>query len=145
MNKIRNVVRLIIITFRYWILTELYGMKISRSARVSWGTKLDKTYPKCIHIGEESYLASGAIVFSHDFTRRLHSHTYIGKRCFIGANAIIMCGVKIGDEVVVGSGAIVTKDIPSNCIVAGNPARIIREGIRTVKFGQIDTSNVLKE
>lgn len=67
MNKIRNVVRLIIITFRYWILTELYGMKISRSARVSWGTKLDKTYPKGIHIGEESYLASGAIVFSHDF------------------------------------------------------------------------------
>lgn len=67
MNKIRNVVRLIIITFRYWILTELYGMKISRSARVSWGTKLDKTYPKGIHIGEESYLASGAIVFSHEF------------------------------------------------------------------------------
>lgn len=48
-----------------------------------------------------------------------------------------MCGVRIGDEVVVGSGAIVTKDVPSNCVVAGNPARIIRDGIKTKKSGQI--------
>ena len=61
--------------------------------------KLDKTNPKGIHIGEDSYIASGAIVFTHDFSRSLHKDTYIGKRCFIGANAIIMCGVKIGDEV----------------------------------------------
>lgn len=48
-----------------------------------------------------------------------------------------MCGIKIGDNVVVGSGAIVTKDVPSNCIVAGNPARIIKEGIQTEKFGKL--------
>ena len=52
-----------------------------------------------------------------------------------------MCGVKIGDEVVVGSGSVVTKDVPSNCIVAGNPAKIIKEGIKTKKFGQIETNN----
>lgn len=98
---------------------------------------MDKTNPKGIHVGEESYIVSGAIVFTHDFLRGIHKDTYIGKRCFIGANAIIMCGVTIGDEVVVGSGAIVKKDIPSNCIVAGNPARIIREGISTTKFGQL--------
>ena len=83
-------------------------------------------------------ILGGAIVFTHDFCRGLHCDTYIGKRCFIGAKAIIMCGVTIGDEVVVGSGAIVTKDVPSNCIVAGNPAKIIKEGIRTKKFGQLD-------
>jgi len=38
--------------------------------------------------------------------------------------------VHIGDEVIVGAGAVVTKSVPSNVIVAGNPARIIREGIR---------------
>ena len=45
---------------------------------------------------------------------------------FIGENAIIMCGVKIGNEVVVGSGAVVTKDVLDNCIVAGNPAKVIK-------------------
>ena len=48
-----------------------------------------------------------------------------------------MAGIKIGDEVIVGSGAIVTKDVPSHSIVAGNPARIIKSGIRTSKFGQL--------
>ena len=51
-----------------------------------------------------------------------------------------MCGVRIGNEVVVGSGSIVTKDVPSNCIVAGNPARIIRSNIHTTRFGKLDTS-----
>ena len=67
----------------------------------------------------------------------LLADTYIGKRCFIGVNAIIMCGVKVNDNVIVGSGSVVTKDIPANCIVAGNPARIIKEGIQTKKFGQL--------
>lgn len=76
-------------------------------------------------------------MFSHDYARALHADTYIGKRCFIGSNAIIMAGVTIGDEVIVGSGAVVTKNVPSHTIVAGNPARVIREGIRTKKYGQL--------
>ena len=46
-----------------------------------------------------------------------------------------MPGVRVGDECIVGSGAVVTKDVPSGSIVAGNPAKIIRSGIRTVKWG----------
>ena len=71
------------------------------------------------------------------FSKPAKADTYIGKRCFIGVNAIIMCGVKVNDNVIVGSGSVVTKDIPANCIVAGNPARIIKEGIQTKKFGQL--------
>lgn len=52
-----------------------------------------------------------------------------------------MPGVTIGDEVVVGSGAVVTKDVPSNCIVAGNPAKVIRQGIHTRKYGMIEDDN----
>ena len=137
MKIIRDFIRLIVITIRHWVLCGLYGMHIDKTARISYGAKLDKTNPKGIHIGEESYIASGAIVFTHDFSRSMHKDTYIGKRCFIGANAIIMCGVKIGDEVIVGSGAIVTKDVPSNSIVAGNPARILKEGINTTKYGKL--------
>lgn len=55
----------------------------------------------------------------------------------IGTRAIILPGVKIGDEVVVGSGSVVTKDIPSNCIVAGNPAKIIKYNIRVSEEGEI--------
>ena len=54
-----------------------------------------------------------------------------------GANAIIMPGIKISDQVVVGSGSVVTKSIPSNVIVAGNPSKIIKDGIKTSKFGKI--------
>lgn len=137
MNKIRNLIRIIVITLRHFILTAVYGMQIDSSARISFGTKLDKTNPKGIHIGEESYIASGALIFTHDYARGIHKDTHIGKRCFIGANAIVMCGINIGDEVIVGAGAIVTKDVPSHCIVAGNPAKIIKTGIHTKKFGQL--------
>lgn len=137
MVKIRQFVRKIVLSIMHVIYTKLFKMNIHKTARVSFGTKLDKTYPQGIHIDEESYLASGAIIFTHDFSRALHKNTYIGKRCFIGANAIIMCGIRINDNVIVGSGAVVTKDVPSNCIVAGNPARIIKENIQTKKFGQL--------
>ena len=137
MKKIREFFRLIAIGVKHFILTKIYGMDISPKARISYGAKLDKTYPKGIHIQEDSYVASGAIIFSHDFSRNIKTDTYIGKRCFIGANAIIMPGIAIGDESIVGSGAIVPKNVPSNTIVGGNPAKIIREGIRTKKYGQL--------
>lgn len=137
MKKIRELIRLIAIGVRYFVLTRIYRMDISSTARISYGAKLDKTYPQGIHIDEDSYVASGAIIFSHDFSRSIKANTFIGKRCFIGANAIIMPGITVGDESIVGSGAIVTKDVPSNSIVAGNPAKIIKQGIRTKRFGQL--------
>ena len=137
MVKIRNFIRLVAIFIRHFILTKIYGMDISSTTRISFGAKLDKTNPKGIHIGEESFVASGAIILSHDFCRNIHTDTYIGARCFIGVNSIIMCGVRIGDNCVIGAGAIVTKDAPPNCMLAGNPAKIIREGINTTKFGQL--------
>lgn len=77
---------------------------------------------------------------SHDFTRKIHADTYIGARCFIGVNAIVMPGVVIGDEVIVGAGAIVTKSVPAKSIVAGNPACVIKSGIKATRFGQLSES-----
>ena len=53
--------------------------------------------------------------------------TIVKKRASIGSNATIMCGVTIGEGELVGAGAVVTKNIPANTIVAGNPARVLRK------------------
>lgn len=50
----------------------------------------------------------------------------IGNNVWIGTRAIILPGIHVGDGAIIGAGAIVTKDIPENAIVAGNPAKIIR-------------------
>ena len=45
---------------------------------------------------------------------------------FIGARSIILKGVTIGDRAVIGAGSVVSKDVPADCIVAGNPAKVVR-------------------
>lgn len=52
---------------------------------------------------------------------------HIGKNCWIGAGAIILPGITVGDNVVIGAGSIVTKDLPSNVLAVGNPCRVLRE------------------
>lgn len=52
---------------------------------------------------------------------------HIGKNCWLGAGVIIVPGVTIGDNVVIGAGSIVTKDLPSNVIAVGNPCHVLRE------------------
>lgn len=50
----------------------------------------------------------------------------IGDDCWIGGGAILCPGVTVGDRTVIGAGSVVTRDIPADCVAAGNPARIIR-------------------
>ena len=52
--------------------------------------------------------------------------TKIGNRVSIGTSATILGGITIGDNAIIGAGSVVTKDVPKNAIVAGNPARIKR-------------------
>lgn len=53
--------------------------------------------------------------------------TTINKGASIGSNATIMCGVTVGEDAIVGAGSVVIKDVPPKMIVAGNPAKILRE------------------
>lgn len=52
---------------------------------------------------------------------------HIGRNCWLGAGVIVLPGVSIGDNTVVGAGSIVTKDLPANVIAVGNPCRVLRE------------------
>ena len=52
---------------------------------------------------------------------------HIGNNVWIGANAVVLPGVTIGDNSVIGAGSVVTKDIPANVVAVGNPCRVIRE------------------
>lgn len=51
---------------------------------------------------------------------------HIGKNCWLGAGVIVLPGVSIGDNTVIGAGSIVTRDIPANVVAAGNPCRVMR-------------------
>jgi UDP-2-acetamido-3-amino-2,3-dideoxy-glucuronate N-acetyltransferase len=53
--------------------------------------------------------------------------TLVKKGASIGTSATILCGVTIGENAIVGAGSVVTKDVPDNAVVAGNPARLLRK------------------
>jgi acetyltransferase-like isoleucine patch superfamily enzyme len=136
LNTLQWLQKLVVRVRLFWF-NRIWGMSIHPTVRMSMTAKFDKTYPRGMHIDAESYVAFGAAILTHDRTRAIYRNTYIGKRCFIGANSMIMPGVKVGDSCVVAAGAIVTKDVPAGSVVAGNPAKIIREGIVTGPYGRL--------
>jgi len=115
----------------------IYGADIHKTVVVERNVMVDRWNPFGVHVAEYTHLTSEIKIFAHNTivlddkntTGGERIDTYIGKRCIIGVGACIRGGIKIGDEVIVGAGAFVTKDVPSRCIVAGNPARIIKENI----------------
>lgn len=70
---------------------------------------------------------------------------HIGKNCWLGAGVIVLPGVTIGDNVVIGAGSIVTKDLPSNVVAVGNPCKILREINEHDKEDYFKTLKISKE
>ena len=121
---------------RMFFFRRVLGMDIHPSVEMSLSAKLDMTFPKGVHVAENSYLAFESRILTHDRTRGLYLHTRIGKNCFVGGRALILPGVEIGDGCVIGAGSVVTRSVPPKCIVAGNPAKVIREGIEVGPYGR---------
>jgi acetyltransferase-like isoleucine patch superfamily enzyme len=91
-----------------------------------------------IHVGSDTLLGAGCMVLDNDFHAPGENFTWkteyssnsrpvsIGRGCFIGARAIILKGVTLGDRVVVGAGAVVTRSFPSGSVIGGNPASLLQ-------------------
>lgn len=125
----------LMIALRRGYFVKVWGMDIDPTAYFSLRVDFDRTHPRGIHIGRDSYVAYGAVILTHDMTRGLYADTRIGARCFIGVRSVLLPGVTVGDGCIVGAGSVVTRDVPAGSIVAGNPARIVRSGIKTYRFG----------
>ena len=96
-------------------------------------TLVDDTH---IYVGDYTMFGPNVTVSTagHPILPELREQAYqynmpvrIGRNCWIGAGVIIVPGITIGDNVVIGAGSIVTKDLPSNVVAVGNPCRILRE------------------
>lgn len=86
---------------------------------------INDTYPRAT-------AASGALQTEQDWKVE---RTLIKQGASIGSGATILCNVTVGENAIVGAGSVVTKDVPDNTIVAGNPARVLRSILKTVPGG----------
>jgi acetyltransferase-like isoleucine patch superfamily enzyme len=131
----------------------LYGCEIGDETKVGPFVEIQKnaTIGKCCKISSHTFICEGVVIednvfighgvtFTNDkFPRattaegKLQSEadwkverTVIRKGASIGSGAIILSNTKIGENAIVGAGSVVTRDVPPNVIVAGNPARVLR-------------------
>lgn len=96
-------------------------------------TMVDDTH---IYVGDNTMIGPNVTIATagHPISGELRAQGYqynfpvvIGKNCWLGAGVIVLPGVTVGDNVVIGAGSVVTKDIPSNVVAYGNPCRVARE------------------
>lgn len=116
-------------------------VEIQKGASVGKNCKISSHSFICegVHIEDNCFIGHG-VMFTNDLFPRATNEdgsqqtdadwvlveTFVKKGASIGSNATILCGVTIGENALVGAGAMVTNDVPANAVVAGNPAKIIK-------------------
>lgn len=99
-------------------------------------TIVDIQRPWLLEIGEYCKITSGVTILAHDYSRSVLRRVYgeiieggvktiIGNNVFLGINTIVLPGTNIGDNSIVGAGSVCRGIYPPNCVIAGNPAKVI--------------------
>lgn len=116
-------------------------VEIQKGARVGNRCKISSHSFICegVRLEDEVFIGHG-VTFINDRFPRATTHgqlqteadwscvpTAVKRGASIGSGATILCGVVIGERAIVGAGSVVTKDVPDGAIVAGNPARVLRQ------------------
>jgi acetyltransferase-like isoleucine patch superfamily enzyme len=116
-------------------------VEIQKGARVGKRVKVSSHTFICegVVIEDEAFIGHGVMFINDRYPRSTTSQglpqseadwtletTLVKRGASIGSNATILCGVTIGENAIVGAGSMVTRDVPANAVVAGNPARFIR-------------------
>ncbi|MFX0017155.1 MAG: acyltransferase [Promethearchaeota archaeon] len=109
-------------------------VEIQKNVIIGEGTRIQSHCFICdgVSIGKHCFISHGTMftndlfVDSPNFESWIRRETRIGNDVRIGSNVTLL-PVKVGDNSIIGAGAVVTTDIPANCVVAGNPAKIIKK------------------
>lgn len=134
MSKVRDIMKSIACMINGEVSTKKLikrGLKVGKDFNRQQGCFIDPTHAWLIEIGNNVTFSIRVTVLAHDAsTKKSLDYTKIGRvkigdNVFVGANTTILPNVKIGNNSVIGANSLVVKDVPENCVVAGNPARTI--------------------
>jgi acetyltransferase-like isoleucine patch superfamily enzyme len=119
-------------------LYRMMGISIGRNVFVGLDTWLDDQFPELIRVEDDVTISFRVTVVVHDDARRMDRTTpgagdgtvapvILERGCYLGAGALILPGVRVGERAVVGAGAVVTRDVPAGKVVVGVPAHVVKD------------------